>query len=1075
MHNCDNNHRGIPAQGLLLTIGALVCLNVTPLLARMRFGTTQSSAPASAVSAATQPVDGAANSLAWFTRFADALDASRRTRQPILVEVGAEWCVWCRELDKEIATDAVQEKLRSWTRLRLDADRDADAIHNLAVGPLPAIRVLTASGQVAASHDGFMKADELAAWLDVHAKQLGAVPSPELEATGTPDSVTLDRIVEELTDRDPLVHQAAARRLLPYPEQASAKVVAAFADGKLRQRLAAEELLAAWKAPVKGLDPWKPQTITPVSLELLKQWAGQKHEPPTTASLSGDDLGIARHDIATMLQTSDQAEVESARERLARFGPALLPEVYAALKLAATDRDRERLTALRYRAVATDALTLHWPGGFDRLASTDAKVRHQALDDLATHATPGESPLLMELFSDPDALVRETSLRLLQSVGGAGISGGLVRLLHDPDPNVRAAVLKQLAQTPDPHMVPEVVKYVSTEKDIDLVVHSIRFLREAKGKAAMECLQSLLGHESWRVRAEAAEGLGAMIETNSSSNSSAQETKADIYSQMIKLLDDPDGFVVSRALGVLKGAQVPSAIKAIAKVADRRPELAPDVVKALGSQGSDQAAQEALRRFCSHKDAAVRSSAMTALGTNATAEDLRPALADSAVRMRIAAATIVEELLEQERPDGSRQRNEQTGGTDWEEWLRNFRSGKGRPGWTTEMIEPLRKMLQSKEPSEQLAAAIPLVALGDDKDAVDFLRQSLNTQHAQARNIASALKWLPWDARFELFGALRSAAGSDPQVLGILATGIASVPSDKITGTLWELLNDKAANISVASQVQQSLIRAYTGMEYWNFRQESVQEPHRKALIDACKSMAAQGGANQRLVALAILLSGSPEDASASASALLEGGGGGDGLRTAALQVLLLSQTRADGVKSALAYLSAPPLLRKVALAYLAAGGEPIRIVEGEMYLNYSNPQLEFRIFSEGSAVTIEPPAGVTAPMLDPLLKDPELENVAYASYLLCLLGQQQGTDTVVHWWQGHRDDETWRRLAYRAIALTGDDGRTPVLEEIYATYDKRNGYEVRDFYWTIRVMKGPQVLKLRKRIRDEIGMAQLR
>jgi hypothetical protein len=30
------------------------------------------------------------------------------------------------------------------------------------------------------------------------------------------------------------------------------------------------------------------------------------------------------------------------------------------------------------------------------------------------------------------------------------------------------------------------------------------------------------------------------------------------------------------------------------------------------------------------------------------------------------------------------------------------------------------------------------------------------------------------------------------------------------------------------------------------------------------------------------------------------------------------------------------------------------------------------------------------------------------------------------------------------------------------------------EFYWTIRIMTGPEILKFRKQIRDEIGMGQL-
>lgn len=38
----------------------------------------------------------------------------------------------------------------------------------------------------------------------------------------------------------------------------------------------------------------------------------------------------------------------------------------------------------------------------------------------------------------------------------------------------------------------------------------------------------------------------------------------------------------------------------------------------------------------------------------------------------------------------------------------------------------------------------------------------------------------------------------------------------------------------------------------------------------------------------------------------------------------------------------------------------------------------------------------------------------------------------------------------------------------------KQGSYYIRDFYWTIRVMDGPNVLRLRKQMRDEVGMANL-
>ena len=98
--------------------------------------------------------------------------------------------------------------------------------------------------------------------------------------------------------------------------------------------------------------------------------------------------------------------------------------------------------------------------------------------------------------------------------------------------------------------------------------------------------------------------------------------------------------------------------------------------------------------------------------------------------------------------------------------------------------------------------------------------------------------------------------------------------------------------------------------------------------------------------------------------------------------------------------------------------------------------------------------------MLEPMLSDSDPEVGGYAGYLMCLLGDRRGLDPIIHVWQSHRDDDTWRRLAYRAIAVVNDDSLTPTLTDMYGTFQARE-YNIRDFYWTIRIMTGPQVLKL--------------
>ena len=208
---------------------------------------------------------------------------------------------------------------------------------------------------------------------------------------------------------------------------------------------------------------------------------------------------------------ADEAESDAAGHRLARLGAALLPEVYARLKDAATDQDRRRLLVLRYRLVADGALALSWPGGIERLADRNPRQRQKAAEELAQRAAGADQPLLLELFADPDPLVREISLRGLQHIGGKQANAALVKLLDDPDPNVRAAVLKQLEASPSAAMTAAIVKYLKHEKDPDLIGHGIRVLQAAKGAEAVKCLMRLLKHESWQVRAEAAAAIGKVV------------------------------------------------------------------------------------------------------------------------------------------------------------------------------------------------------------------------------------------------------------------------------------------------------------------------------------------------------------------------------------------------------------------------------------------------------------------------------------------------------------------------------------------------------------------------------------
>ncbi len=606
------------------------------------------------VKAGTAAARETAEPVSWSSSLSEGYRHALADRKPLLIVVAAKWCAACRKLSGELETAAVEAELARWTPVRLDLDAQADDASELAVVDVPALRIRTADGQHVAGRDGYVAADELVEWLKKNYEAATAAADDVLSDTGEPSAMNVVRLVKQFQQRNPALREAAVRRLLPYPGVARPVVLKAFREGSLAARLAAMELLEHWKAPLAGLDPWHPETFTPERLASLEKWTqrevGGDMAPPK--HLSAEQLSAARRQIERMLH-ADEAEADAIRQRLAGWGAALLPEVYARLKDAATDQDRRRLLILRYRLAAPDSLVLVWPGGLERLGDSDPRQRRKAAEELAKLAGGEDKALLLELFADPDPLVREISLRGLQHIGGKAAAAALVKLLADPEPNVRAAVLKQLEETPDAAMVPAVVKYLKQEKDPDLIVHGIYFLRATKRNEALQCLMSLLKHPSWQVRAEAAAGIGKFHEDRYGNPADSLQVSA--YVALLQLLDDEDAFVVAKAVEGLSNADLAAAVEPLVKVAEKRPELAANVLHVLAEHNNmRQKAIPYLRKFCKHAQPRVRAAAISALSTAApsdVAAELAATLDDKESEVRIAAASSLLHLL-----DATRQR-----------------------------------------------------------------------------------------------------------------------------------------------------------------------------------------------------------------------------------------------------------------------------------------------------------------------------------------------------------------------------------------------------------------------------------
>lgn len=987
--------------------------------------------------------------------------------------------------------------------------------------------------------------------------------------TAAPERETTERWVREFDDRSPVVREAAVRRLLSHPSTASEPVLEAFLKGSLSTRLAALELLRQWGAPVEDLDPWHPETFTPERQAELNAWKMSEAANAAPApKLTEERLGEVSEEIVRMLRVSDE-EAEAVRERLARWGEALLPEVYKQLRTATTDLHRRRLQALRYRLVAAESLPGRWPDGLLRLASPDIAVRQKAAEQLASLATSEDQLLLRELFGDPHPLIREISLRGMRRIGGK-TQEMLLDLLDDPDPNVRAAVLKQLEEKPGSEIsrrVPgyvdttqsekkqdsptsrRIVDYVKTEQDPDLIGHAVRVLRtlyQNDDSKAMQSLIDLLKHDRWQVRSEAAEALA-----------STHELSSDVSAALIELLDDEDSFVVSKAVEAMEKLDSPQAVKRLVKVIERYPDLAEQVVRILlKSSKMLSKATPLLKPLRKHDDPRIRAAVIG--GLDEELHGILEGAADQDSRVRIAAArslfrqldslhgetlrkrkrhvpetmialsdstsffSEVGQLLgsalgvgrpdrsttepvitqkmtvvvsgddmipsESENPDEPEEdettlqeaiasASEKLSSEELDLWLRDFHTDKRRDFLSDESIKRFESMLSAESLEERVAAAMVLVPMGKKEEMVDFLLKTVTEHPEYFESFVEIVHWLERDERRELFQRWRSSAEpTNGQVVRFLRAMV--VPPDlRDEPLLWDFLNEKEIAIDLVAGIFYSLKDFYLYNKFAYSQGPVLSKKIRAELVDKLLVRANSGSENQRLIAVTLLVTLDTEKAGEIAKQLDLDPSFSEQFRRDMFQIRLLAQPdRESVVKFVVETLKQNDADRsKMAFrSLLDSGRHALQMLRGRFYL--SLPSEIMARFGYGNAPQL--PKGLELNSIRSLLDDSDEEVAAYAGYFAVMLDEPDGMKPLLKYWQKVNvnpeevDLDTLRLLMTRAIASLDDPQYVPILREIYAAMQE---YHVREFYWTVRSMTGPEILKFRKEIRDKHGMVNLK
>jgi len=85
----------------------------------------------------------------WMDDYEQAAARAQQEGKPLMVDVGATWCTFCKQLDEEVLSRAeVAEAARDFVAVRVDGDKRPDLVKRLEVSGYPTVLLLDANEKI---------------------------------------------------------------------------------------------------------------------------------------------------------------------------------------------------------------------------------------------------------------------------------------------------------------------------------------------------------------------------------------------------------------------------------------------------------------------------------------------------------------------------------------------------------------------------------------------------------------------------------------------------------------------------------------------------------------------------------------------------------------------------------------------------------------------------------------------------------------------------------------------------------------------------------------------------------------
>ena len=527
----------------------------------------------------------------WLNNLNSGLSIASREYQPVFVLFTSPGCGWCTRLKKEIFPDPdVVGLLHRFVCVEIDVTENPAVASQFQVRGVPAMRILSASGQIQQSADGFLPPLAFQNFLR-------SVLDPA-SVSKPPDSVfTLLKQLDEnklpASDWPNLILAIGNKntrklihgrifKLNPLPVHS---LVAMLSDPRLAVRIGAIEILEEITGDDFDFDPWSDAEANAKPITRWNEWAASptSTENAGSGTLSAEQLRVYLRDIASndierssravrMLQNGGASTLQSLDDFLEK-NPLTSPS--------GKSRIREAKYALVLPSIGNhDPLSLA-----HQLVFGNLDTRIQAIN-LLNEGGDAVLPVAVDYLGDNEAMVREASVETLVSVARKEAIPVLeAQLRREKDPNVVFSILRVLGKIPSKKGTEILLSYINDPNE-DLAIAAIESLAsslksdDSRKTSLSQPILTCLSDPRWRVRVAAIDAAGRL-------------QLGDLSQSVVKAVDDPDPFVRTKAVVTLPelftergGASKSTLTKEVVakKLADvylKDDELKPAVVRGL--------------------------------------------------------------------------------------------------------------------------------------------------------------------------------------------------------------------------------------------------------------------------------------------------------------------------------------------------------------------------------------------------------------------------------------------------------------------------------------------------------------